>query len=645
VTQSATALLLHAAAADVLTALRGREVREKNLGRFGTTFSPPRGAERAMFRSMHFLFFFFCRLIEVAMDFRRPAAVLAIAIGFAVRSSLATEPVTELQDAVSAGEFSVAKRLAEGAQTRQQRDRQLATVAGRQFSAGEPLAAAATLRNIETQEAREVVLAQAGAPMLCCGGPFQSQNAAEGGATSIAGGGAFADFDSLMNLIQTTVVPDTWEALGGNSTIAPYPQGVLVDPGGTLKPIDSEPLAESRDEVVAVLASMSPQRRTWRAPTPLRCVSLRRLRDQITSLRLTGKPLTGAMEHFAGLSKIQYVIFSENDILLAAPVGGITSNRGWFVDRISGQATLKSEFLIRCLAASLADQSFGCTIDPTPQGMRAAMGVASSIQQKAVPIGTAADALRDALGMQRIEVFGTAGDDAIGLLMVESDRHMKRLALNEQPMPDGVDNYLDIVEQMIEQGPPNGLLLRLWFTSNPLALRANADRTVFELGDGAIRLSGENQRALADGGRGGVMVDPRSQRFVDQFNRHFAAIRQRYPIYGSLESLYQMSAVAELIDRHVDRPALQELVKSLAAEDDRSDWLIHQPRQVESIATMHSIRRGNQRHHVVLASGGVLVDPRRSLDDETTEYPSLDSTGQIANRRPKPVDHWWWDVR
>ncbi len=42
------------------------------------------------------------------------------------------------------------------------------------------------------------------------------------------GGGAFADFDSLIQLIQTTVVPDTWEALGGPSTMAPYPQNLSL---------------------------------------------------------------------------------------------------------------------------------------------------------------------------------------------------------------------------------------------------------------------------------------------------------------------------------------------------------------------------------------------------------------------------------
>ncbi|QDT12160.1 hypothetical protein [Stieleria marina] len=42
------------------------------------------------------------------------------------------------------------------------------------------------------------------------------------------GGSSFADFDSLMSLIETTVVPDTWEALGGPSTMAPYPQNLSL---------------------------------------------------------------------------------------------------------------------------------------------------------------------------------------------------------------------------------------------------------------------------------------------------------------------------------------------------------------------------------------------------------------------------------
>lgn len=42
------------------------------------------------------------------------------------------------------------------------------------------------------------------------------------------GGGAFADFGTLINLIQTTVVPDTWDIQGGPSTIQQYPANLSL---------------------------------------------------------------------------------------------------------------------------------------------------------------------------------------------------------------------------------------------------------------------------------------------------------------------------------------------------------------------------------------------------------------------------------
>jgi general secretion pathway protein D len=43
-----------------------------------------------------------------------------------------------------------------------------------------------------------------------------------------AGGAAFADFDSLMQLIQTTIEPDSWEELGGSGTMMEYPQNLSL---------------------------------------------------------------------------------------------------------------------------------------------------------------------------------------------------------------------------------------------------------------------------------------------------------------------------------------------------------------------------------------------------------------------------------
>ncbi|WP_167546873.1 DUF1598 domain-containing protein [Stieleria maiorica] len=565
------------------------------------------------------------------------AITIAVFTSTADHCCMAAPPAdpTRADQAIKAGEFSVAKSLP--AETIPgTRDRWLAQVASAQSLSGESSAAAATVRQIETPADRQSVL-------------NNSMGAVRRGAPQ--GGGSFADFDSLMNLIETTVVPDTWEALGGNSTMAPYPQGVYVDAAGTVEiahlPSDDQSLAKGAianlDALLA--ADLESQTRDWRAPSEMRFVSLRRLRDEITARRMTGVPLGDSLLNLAGLSRVQYLFLTDDDIILAAPTSGIDLDRGWYVDRQSGRATLRSDFLARCLAASQAGTPFGCTIDPTPAGMQAAMEVAGQIRSGQIPIGKSADQLQSALGMQRVEVFGAAGDTSVALLMVEADRHMKQLALGQQPMPEGVANYLDVVDDMIDQGPPNGLLLRLWFTAQRQAVRCDSEKRVFEIAGNAVRLSGENQRALADGGRGDVTVDPRSAQFVAGFNRNWARIRDQYPVYGALESLYRVAAVSHLIDRFGAEGVHRDLASALASEDEARDWNLPAPKQVESIATMHTVRKGNKRHHVLLASGGVSVATDATVKSAIATYPTLDGHASLVRQRPVAVNHWWWDGR
>ncbi|WP_237607560.1 type II secretion system protein GspD [Roseimaritima sediminicola] len=69
------------------------------------------------------------------------------------------------------------------------------------------------------------MLAQYGDPMAAMspmmGGPTGQMRGA-------AGGGSLADFSSIMQLIETTIAPETWEALGGPSTMAPYAQNLSL---------------------------------------------------------------------------------------------------------------------------------------------------------------------------------------------------------------------------------------------------------------------------------------------------------------------------------------------------------------------------------------------------------------------------------
>ena len=523
---------------------------------------------------------------------------------------------------LTSGEFAAARSVALRAPERQ-RDRFLAQLASAQASSGDQVAASQTLRGIDSPEHR--------------------QSAMEGA----AGGGAFADFGSLMGLIETTVVPDTWEALGGPSTMAPYPQGVYVDPTGTVLQCETIHDLGQFEDVASVLRgsiSSGDQSVSWRSPARLRVVSLRRIRDEIDHRRMLGQQIGDDVLHLAGLSRVQYLMIEDDDIILAGPVGGIDRVNGWYRDQATGMTTLRSDFLFACLRSALTNQGFGCTIDPTPEGLGRAAVVARDVQSNKLPVGLAAKQMAEALGLQNVEVFGTAGDTPIGYLMVEADRHMKQLALGKAKMPEGVKNYLDVIDDFIAQGPPNELLLRLWFTASARNVKANPEKTIFEIQGTPIRLSGENQRALANGQRGQVTADPRSEQFVAEFNKNWGEIRNKYPIYSALESVYRVASVSELLDRFAESDRLRHLLDSLAAEDSATYWDLTTPRQVASIATLHNVRHKRSIHHVVLASGGVSVKPSQLVKNRITDYPALRSMSSIGERRPAVVQRWWWDV-
>jgi hypothetical protein len=318
--------------------------------------------------------------------------------------------------------------------------------------------------------------------------------------------------------------------------------------------------------------------------------------------------------------------------------------QGWHRDATTKLHPLRADFLFTCLASAMSHQPFGCTIDPTTEGLQRAAQLGVEVKRNRIPIGQAADKMKEALGVQRVEVFGTPPDTPIGYLMVEADRHMKQLALGLRPMPEPAKNYLDMVDLMIDRGAPDELLLRLWFTSAECDVRSDQSKSVFERSGTPLRLSGQNERALASGQRGHAAIDPRTQAFVENFNRHWPSIRQKYPIYGSLESIYHCASIAELLSRYASESLKEGLLASLAMEASLTDQIMPAPRQVDSIATLHTVRSGSMRHHILLASGGVDVDPRQTVPIKIELYPSLASAPNSTQYEPKLIQRWWWDM-
>lgn len=543
-----------------------------------------------------------------------------------------------------------------------QRDSRMHATAVRQAGQGDLIAAMRTLAAVQSplvlaQAIRDVDLAvqQRGTNGDVTGNPVPGQNG--DARASGARGGAIVDFGPLVNLIQTSIAPDTWQdTVGGPGTIVPYAAGIIVDPSGLVTDVTQSPAEDDLLENIAVMLARDHREQVefasanagidgWRLPSAVRCVSLCGVAEQIAKRRLSGQPIDDELRHMAGISRVRYVVIDrENqDVLLVGRVGGIESHDRWMRDSRTGAAAIRVDHLAACLIAVISRKPLGCSIDPTPQSLASAAEVSAAIRGGHIATGIADEALRTALGDQTVRVFGVAGDTPIAHLMVHTDRHMKRLSLGLEPMPQGVDNYLDVVARHIRKGPPDGQLLRLWFTSDAMAVRGSSDSRVFELSGQPMKLQSETQRSSTTGDRIAATDDVRLVDFVDGFNRNLDAIARQYPAYAALQSVYHAAAVAELIYRTDSRTRLNQWLGPLLM-DEPSAGTLHAPKRVASIAVGHTIRQGSKRHFVVLASGGVMLSPADLIAGPIDIYPTLDKVS-VSIVNPQHDDRWWWDIK
>lgn len=500
-----------------------------------------------------------------------------------------------------------------------------------------------------------------------------------------AGGGSMADFGSLMNLIQQTIEPDNWEALGGVSTMAPYPAGVMVDPDGLLRAVDSDSNSSQsgangkENRHAAAISQMlhiagqesgaddngGVEPENWKSPAKMRCVSVRRMMQAYAAIEIVNpagevdvdsnpdadRPIIrdDALVHMAGLSRVRYMIVTPDDVVLVGTVGGILEENGWMIDAETRMPMMNLVSLAVGLIASRSATPFGCTIDPSPEGLRSAAELGQRIVGGKIPMVTAADQLATALGQQSITVFGTSANHEVAYLMIEADRHMKRLALGKEPMPERIGNYLQAIARTGDGTPPTDLLLRLWFTAQPLHVRTtgSGSNRIFEIAGTPIQLSGQNELSLPTGERGHVVVDPATITFVDHFNQNWNSIRSTYPVYGGLESIYACTAIAELWTRNAttgDHRFLQRALLYFAAEH---ALRLPPPAKVDSIAVYHRYQRGRKRHQVLLASGGVKIAPQDLISESIPNYPAIQTADRIADRiiDHRPTDRWWWNEK
>jgi hypothetical protein len=539
-----------------------------------------------------------------------------------------------LAEQLASGEFAPALDQARNAQPGD-RDARLGAIAKAQAAAGEREASLATISSMSSDLARSRALSESVEQ--------PPQRAARGG------GAGSANFQSLIDLITSTVQPTTWDEVGGPGSIQPYANGVYVDALGVVHPVVDKDGGNRLNQLRQSVrhAAINGQ---VRSSSPLRKISLPRLERAVQMHLATGQPLDEEMLVLAGLQRIRYVFVypDTGDIVLAGPAGDWTLDReNRLVGVDTGRPVVQLEDLIVILRHiyTAPKSEFGCSINPTEEGLSKAKAFLEASSKKPLKEGTRGKwlaELRSQLGRQNVEVFGIDPHSRVASAIVEADYRMKLVGIGLEEGTADVPSYLDMLKSSAGKTKPLDVL-RWWFTINYDALATDADRDVFEIRGQGVKVLSENELLTATGGQVHTgESDPLNDRFAHNFTKHFEALAKKYPVYADLQNIFDLALTASLIRAEglADRVGWHMLVfgdpKAYATAQCAA------PRQVDTVLNHRVVNRVN-----ILAaiSGGVTVNCRSLVKADAID---TDGQGRLDSeqKRSTPVKvpaAWWWD--
>ena len=549
---------------------------------------------------------------------------------------LAAEPpsIETFAAQLAAGEFAPALAAARAIEDSGQRDQLLAQLAAAQAHSGSHEAAYRTLAAMKSDLARSTAISQ-------------TKSIPRSG----AGGGAQADFESLIDLITTTVRPQTWDDLGGPGSISEFRNGVYVDADGLLRRKIDERSADGL--AVARLAALkSGDNVDPRLYSALRKVSLTRLETHVQLALAAGREPNDEMRNLAGLEKIQFVLVypETGDLVVAGPAGSwYRDNEGRQVSRHTRRPVLQLDDLVVLLRCFREDPNavLGCSINPTQDGLARTQQFANQSRSKPLKPNQRAEwlsHLRDCMGRQDITVDGIDPRTRVAQVLVEADYRMKLVGMGLEEGTVDVPSYLDLVRVKNGEAPPSLDVLRWWFTLNYDAIRATPGRDAFEIRGQGVQVLSENELLTQLGKRVHTgSSTATNQQFAGKFTQHFAELAKKYPVYADLQNVFDLSLVAALITHQGLADRVDWHLTCFGDPDQYQVALGPAPRSVESVINH---RKVGGKHLIVGVSGGVRAQPIRYVRGEAMQG---DPQGRLAAARRSwasgeiPLEAWWWD--
>jgi hypothetical protein len=517
------------------------------------------------------------------------------------------------------------------------RDAALARVAAAQIAAGLAPAAIDTAEDIRNDVLRSNVLQAVVAPPRDGPGP--------------RGGSSMADFDTLIELITSTIAPGTWIDAGGTGAIDAFPGGVYVNTDGLMRTIEMR-LSDEHLTGMRARALCRGGNGDVRAESEFRKVSLSRLEKQVQLRWAAGKEPIEAMRTLAGLRKIKYLFVypDTGDIVLAGPAGDWKADsEGRLVSVSTGRPVLRLDDFVVLLRNAYAEGGrFGCSITPTKERLAATRAFqAESSKRPLTPASRPRwlKQIRDHMGKQVIEVYGIDPGTRVARVIVEADYRMKLVGMGLEDGGMNVPSYLARIHVGRGEAPPPLDVLRWWFTLNYEAVHATPDRNAFEIRGQGVKVLSENEMITARGERVHTgKSDELNREFAHDFTKHFAYLAAKYPVYADLQNVFDLALVAAVCKAE-DLPGRAGWHLTHFGPSDK--YQVHVGRAPEEVETVINHRVINRVHVVAGVSGGVTVRTRPLVEGGAIKF---DASGLIDTEHREsvpppnvPQDAWWWD--
>jgi hypothetical protein len=491
-----------------------------------------------------------------------------------------------------------------------------------------------------------------------------------------------ADFDSLIDLITSTVENESWLENGtGEGDIQPFPNGVYVDAAGALKfrePSSKQAsltaarsrgvrssavptktaatVAESaaKPQAAAAKAEGVDELDRARQASELRFVSLSKLEAAIADCQERHVPLDPAILSLAGLQRVSYVFAypETGDLVLAGPAGDWAgSPQGGLVSLETGRPVVRLDDLLTLWRRQRADKStaFGCSIVPRQEALAKTQEFLNASAAKPLePSGRRKwlAELRDTLGIQDVEYYNIDEGSRIASLLLAADYHMKLIGMGLAEGVPGVKSYLATVRNGADGSPPPMAVLRWWFSMPQSTVEASDAHDAFALPQRCICVLSENEMLAARGERVHTeQSEDLNRQFAESFTQEFDALALKYPVYGELERVFELALALAVIERE----GLTEKVgwsPNLLLDEQRLRLpKSPAPKAVETVIN-HRVIGGRQI--IAGVSGGVWVDGGRSVQVSAGNVAAVGKLTAAKKEPAKPAADetaivWWWD--